>query len=450
MVVDIKDVNYLWQSWCNSSADSNSLDGRRQRSVRFKVKPRRLSSGFFVAMKEFNSIAEILADLKQGKMVIVMDDAQRENEGDLIIPASFVSAQAINFMAKHGRGLICMPMEEGRLDELGLYPMAPELRGRFKTAWAISVDVREGITTGISASDRAKTIQALIDPQIKPGDLVKPGHVFPLRAQKGGVLTRAGHTEACVDLMKLAGLYPAGVICEIMNEDGTMARTGDLLKFARIHNLKLCTVCDLIEYRRKRTRLIKRIETATLPTEYGAFKLIVYESQVDKLHHLALVLGNIKGAKSVLVRVHSQCLTGDVFGSQRCDCGRQLHKAMQLLQREKRGVLLYMRQEGRGIGLANKIRAYALQEQGLDTVEANHALGFDADLRDYGIGAQILVDLGLKDIRLLTNNPKKIVGLEGYGLRVSRCLPLEIEPDSLNIDYLRAKKNKLGHTLRQV
>lgn len=405
---------------------------------------------FLTKMRDFNAIPEITEDLKQGKMVIVIDDPERENEGDLIMPASSVTAGDINFMARHGRGLICMPMEAERLDELGLYPMANEMKDPFRTAWAISVDAKEGVTTGISAADRAKTIKALIDPKTGQEDLVKPGHIFPLRAQKGGVLTRTGHTEACVDLMKLAGLYPAGVICEIMNEDGTMAKHKDLLRFAGTHSLKICTVCDLIKYRRKQTGLIKRIEATTLPTEFGTFKLIAYESSVDKLHHLALVLGNIKDAQPVLVRVHSQCLTGDVFDSQRCDCGKQLHKAMELIQKEKVGVLLYMRQEGRGIGLVNKIRAYALQEQGLDTVQANHALGFAADLRDYGVGAQILADLGLKNIKLLTNNPKKIVGLEGYGLKVTQCIPLEIEPNSLNIDYLRAKKNKLGHMLRQV
>ncbi|MBN2097604.1 MAG: bifunctional 3,4-dihydroxy-2-butanone-4-phosphate synthase/GTP cyclohydrolase II [Candidatus Omnitrophica bacterium] len=402
-------------------------------------------------MSDFNTIPEITEDLKQGKMVIVIDDAERENEGDLIMPAAFVTAEAINFMAKHGRGLICMPMEGKRLDELNLHPMAQEKKDPFKTAWAISVDAKQGVTTGISASDRAQTVKTLISPETRPDDLVKPGHIFPLRAQEGGVLSRAGHTETCVDLMKLAGLYPAGVICEIMNEDGTMARTPELFEFARRHSLKICTVCDLIEYRRKRTKLIHRIEQTSLPTDYGTFKLMVYESEVDKLHHLALVLGEISTQDPVLVRVHSQCLTGDVFGSQRCDCGKQLEQALKLIQKEKSGVVLYMRQEGRGIGLVNKIRAYALQEQKqLDTVEANHALGFDADLRDYGIGAQILVELGITKIKLLTNNPKKIVGLEGYGLEITQCLPLEVKPNSLNIDYLRAKKRKLGHILRNV
>ncbi|MBN3037833.1 MAG: bifunctional 3,4-dihydroxy-2-butanone-4-phosphate synthase/GTP cyclohydrolase II [Candidatus Omnitrophica bacterium] len=401
-------------------------------------------------MKRLDAIPDIINELRQGKMVIVIDDAERENEGDLIISASYVTPQAINFMAKHGRGLICVPMEGDRLDALGLHPMSSEKKDPFQTAWAISVDAKKGISTGISAADRAKTIQVLVDPATVPEDLVKPGHVFPLRAQKGGVLARAGHTEACLDLMKLAGLYPAGVICEIMNEDGSMARTDDLLSFARVHNLSVCTVRDLIEYRRKLTNLVRKIETAKVPTEYGDFNLTVYESQIDQLHHLALTLGDVAGAEPVLVRVHSQCLTGDVFGSLRCDCGKQLHEAMSMIQRTKRGILLYMRQEGRGIGLANKIKAYALQEKGLDTVQANHALGFAADLRDYGIGAQILVDLGVKNIRLLTNNPKKIVGLEGYGLKIIESIPLETEPHDFNIKYLRTKKNKLGHILKKV
>lgn len=396
---------------------------------------------------EFNSIPEVIKDIKRGKMVIVIDDEDRENEGDLVMAASFVTAKDINFMAKHGRGLICMPMEGKRLDELGLYPMVENTQDPFQTAWAISIDARKGITTGISANDRAVTIKTLIDPRTRPEDLVRPGHIFPLRAREGGVLTRAGHTEACVDLTRLAGLFPAGVICEIMNDDGTMARTSELIKFAKRYKLKICTIADLIHYRRRSERLVKRLVSTYIPTQFGKFRLYVYESTIDASHHLALVMGDIKANAPVLVRVHSECLTGDVFHSYRCDCGEQLLQAMKTIQRQTRGVILYMRQEGRGIGLVNKLKAYALQDTGLDTVEANKALGFEPDLRDYGIGAQILADLGLKKIKLLTNNPKKIVGLEGYGLKIVERVPIEVPVTSVNRKYLFAKKVKLGHKL---
>lgn len=391
----------------------------------------------------FSTIPEIVEELKHARMVIVVDDRDRENEGDLVAPASFIEPHIINFMAKHGRGLICVPMEGARLDELGLGPMLNGSQDQFGTDWAMSVDAKHGVTTGISAHDRAHTIKALISPRTKPDDLVKPGHVFPLRAKDGGTLRRAGHTEACVDLMRLASLYPAGVICEIINDDGTMARMPDLIEFSKAHKLKVCTIADLIKYRRRQEKLIERITATKLPTEYGEFKLYMYRSILDNEHHIALVMGELKG--EVLVRVHSECLTGDVFGSQRCDCGEQLRRAMSMIQKEGQGVILYMRQEGRGIGLVNKLKAYALQDKGFDTVEANERLGFEADLRDYGIGAQILVDLGLKDIKLLTNNPKKIVGLEGYGLNVAARVPIEIEPTPLNKRYLQTKKNKLGH-----
>lgn len=401
-------------------------------------------------MKLFNTIEEIIDDLRAGKMVIVVDDEERENEGDLIMAASFVKPDDINFMAKYGRGLICVPMEGKRLDELGLYPMSEKSQDRFSTAWMISVDAKDGISTGISAHDRAHTIQVLINPATKPEDLIKPGHVFPLRAKEGGVLVRAGHTEACVDLMKLAGLYPAGVICEIMNEDGTMARIPQLLEFAKKFDLKICSIPDLIEYRRKREKLIERITETILPTQFGEFKLYLYKDKINDYYHIALVMNESIASfqeTPILVRVHSQCLTGDVFASLRCDCGAQLKKALELIAQAGKGVFLYMNQEGRGIGLVEKLKAYALQDKGLDTVEANKALGFKPDLREYGIGAQILVDLGVRKIRLLTNNPKKIIGLQGYGLEIVERIPLEIPPNPLNKRYLETKKKKLGHEI---
>lgn len=395
---------------------------------------------------KLNTIHEIIKDLRAGRMVIVMDDEKRENEGDLVMPASKVKTEDINFMVRYGRGLVCVPMEGVLLDKLGIYSMIGSPGDPFKTAWAISVDAKHGITTGISAKDRARTIRLLGGKSTKPADLVKPGHVFPLRAHEGGVLVRAGHTEACVDLMKISELYPAGVICEILNEDGTMARSIHLDKFAAEHGLKICTIAEIIEYRRKLEKLVERVTETIIPTDAGEFRLVVYESKIDKSHHLALVKGECS-KKPTLVRVHSECLTGDVFGSRRCDCGEQLRRALRMINKERRGVFLYMRQEGRGIGLANKLKAYALQDKGLDTVEANAALGFGADLRDYGIGAQILADLGLKEIRLMTNNPKKIIGLEGYGLKVVERVPLLISPNKINSRYLKTKKDKLGHYL---
>src|SRR3989338_3365931 len=397
----------------------------------------------------FNSILEIIDDLKQGKMVIVMDDEGRENEGDLLCAAEFITPEKINFMAKEARGLICIPMQDRRLNELALHPMKDELNHhkqhqKCNTGWAISVDATVGVTTGISAFDRSQTVKVLIDANAKPADLVTPGHLFPLRARKGGVLVRAGHTEASVDLMRISGLYPAGVICEIMNEDGTMARTQDLIEFSRRQQLKICTIDSLIEYRRKYEKLIERCVETDLPTEYGDFKLYGYKSQVDDVTHLALVKGSVDVMVPLLVRVQSECLTGDVFCSRRCDCNAQLHAAMKTINQHGSGVVLYMRQEGRGIGLLNKLKAYRLQDGGMDTVEANEALGFSADLRDYGIGAQILVDLGVRQIRLLTNNPRKIVGLEGYGLTVVERAPIKVPHNPLNKNYLKTKKEKLG------
>lgn len=398
----------------------------------------------------FNSIPEILEDLKNGKMVIVVDDEDRENEGDLVMSASFIRPEHVNFMAKYGRGLICIPMEEERLKDLNLEPMLKEKssnpQDQFATAWMMSVDSARGITTGISAFDRARTIEVLINPQSKAEDLIRPGHSFPLRARRGGVLVRAGHTEATIDLMRLSGLYPAGVICEIMNEDGSMRRVPQLLDFSKKHSLKICSIANLIEYRRRSEKLVEKAAETTLPTYLGKYKFILYRDLTNNKIHSALVMGEWDN-EAVLVRVHSECFTGDVFGSLRCDCGRQLSKAMQIIEKEKKGAILYMNQEGRGIGLVDKIKAYALQDKGMDTVEANEALGHAADLRDYGIGAQILVDLGIKNIRLLTNNPRKIVGLEGYGLKVTERIPLETEPNPSNYNYLKTKKEKLGHDL---
>ncbi len=398
----------------------------------------------------FNTIEEILKDLKDGQMVIVMDDEGRENEGDVLCAAEFVTADKINFMAREARGLICIPMEEKRLDELGLHPMKVDLghgHQKCNTGWAISVDSAEGVTTGISAADRAKTVLDLIDPKSKPSDFVTPGHLFPLRARKGGVLVRAGHTEASVDLTKLAHLYPAGVICEIMNQDGTMARTNDLIQFSKKYNLKICTIDSLIEYRRRYEKLVERVVETKLPTKYGEFRMIAFQSKVDDYVHIAMVMGEIKKDEPVLVRVQSECLTGDVFHSLRCDCNDQLHTTLKNISEEGKGVVIYMRQEGRGIGLINKLKAYNLQDQGMDTVEANEALGFSPDLRHYGIGAQILVDVGVGKIRLLTNNPRKIVGIDGYGLSVVERVPLKIPHNKVNQNYLKTKKEKLGHML---
>ncbi|HYG25228.1 MAG TPA: bifunctional 3,4-dihydroxy-2-butanone-4-phosphate synthase/GTP cyclohydrolase II [Verrucomicrobiae bacterium] len=399
-------------------------------------------------MKErFDSIESVVADLRKGRMVIVVDDADRENEGDLILAAEFVTPSAINFMAKYGRGLICVPTTSERLQQLGIERMVKQNRESFKTDFQISVDAARAIGSGISAADRAETIRIMAEPTAVPEDLVQPGHVFPLRAAVGGVLQRAGHTEAAVDLVKLAGCRPIAVICEIMSDDGTMARLPELKKFAKKHKLKLCTIADLIEYRRTREKLIERVEVVKMPTDYGDFALHLYRSKLDGKHHLALVHGDLTGKKNVLVRVHSECLTGDVFGSRRCDCGPQLHQAMRQIADAGVGVLVYMRQEGRGIGLAPKIQAYKLQEQGYDTVEANQKLGYGMDLREYGLGAQILADLGLKTIKLLTNNPKKIVGLEGHGLKIVQQVPIRSNPNPHNANYLETKRKKMGHLL---
>jgi 3,4-dihydroxy 2-butanone 4-phosphate synthase/GTP cyclohydrolase II len=396
----------------------------------------------------FSSIAEAIEDIKAGKFVIVVDDEDRENEGDLVMAAERVTPETINFMAKHARGLICLPITGERLDELDIPLMVNNNTSPFCTAFTVSVEAKRRVTTGISAHDRAETVKAMIDPETKPEDIARPGHIFPLRAREGGVLVRAGHTESVIDLARLAGLYPAGVICEIMNEDGSMARLPQLETMSSKHNLRIISVTDLISYRRRHEKLVQKVATAKLPTKYGDFTAIAYKSDIDNDEHLALVMGDVEARKPVLVRVHSECLTGDIFGSLRCDCGEQIIQSIKRIAEEGCGVLLYMRQEGRGIGFHNKICAYELQDKGLDTIEANLSLGFEPDLRDYGIGAQILVDLGLHKIRLITNNPKKVIGLEGYGINVMETVPIIIPPNPHNRRYLETKQKKMGHNLK--
>jgi 3,4-dihydroxy 2-butanone 4-phosphate synthase/GTP cyclohydrolase II len=400
---------------------------------------------------KFNTIDEAIDDIEKGRMVILVDDEDRENEGDLCMAAEKVTPEAVNFMARYGRGLICLSLTPERVEEIRLPMMTDDNTSSFGTAFTVSIEAKKGVTTGISAADRARTILTAIDPKTTHEDLARPGHIFPLRARRGGVLQRAGQTEGSVDLAKMAHLCPAGVICEIMSDDGSMARVPELMEFAKKHNLKIVTIKDLIKYRMRTELFVKRLAAVKMPTAYGGeFTAIAYGNIVDDNVHIALVKGDIKPADDVLVRVHSQCFTGDVFGSKRCDCGDQLHKAMEMIKKEGKGVILYMKQEGRGIGLLNKLKAYELQDSGLDTVEANIKLGFKPDLRDYGIGAQILVDLGVRKMKLMTNNPKKIIGLEGYGLKVVERVPMETNPNERNIVYLKTKKKKMGHMLENV
>ncbi|MQY61428.1 bifunctional 3,4-dihydroxy-2-butanone-4-phosphate synthase/GTP cyclohydrolase II [bacterium] len=397
------------------------------------------------------SVEQTLKIVKAGKLIIIVDDEDRENEGDLMVAAEKVTPEVINFMTKHGRGLICMPLTEKRLRKLDIPLMVRDNTAPFQTAFTVSIDAKKGVTTGISAYDRAKTVLIAMNPKTRPADLTRPGHIFPLQAQEGGVLERAGQTEAALDIARLAGLRPAGVICEVMNEDGTMARMPQLEEFSQVHNIPILTIADLIKYRMRHERLVKKIEEADLPTKFGHFKVVVFEDSIHKEHHIALVKGDIKKDEPTLVRAHSQCLTGDTFGSARCDCGDQLHQSMEMINEEGKGVILYiLNHEGRGIGFANKIKAYAIQEQGIDTVEANRKLGFKADQRDYGIGAQVLVSLGVNRLRLITNNPRKFIGLSGYGLEIVERVPIEIPPNKVNLKYLKTKKEKMGHILDMV